>query len=92
MASLRETIQKLDAACRILAAADKSLHDRLEEALPEISSLKDRDFNPDFRKDFQQLSQTMGNYRAAIHRPDLEADIALAILELCIRVHKETQE
>jgi hypothetical protein len=92
MASLRETIKKFDAACRILASSDNSLHDRLDGALAEISSLNEKDFNPDFRKGFHKLYEEIRIYRDARYRPDMESDIALAILELCIRLHKETQE
>ena len=81
MASIKEILQKFDSACRILAGSDKSRRDRLEKALLEISSLQDRDFNPDYRKGFQKLSEKIRIYRDAGDRWDMESDLALAILE-----------
>ncbi len=92
MASLQETIRKFDLACRTLACTDESLHDRLEEAIFEISTLKDRDFNQDFRKGFVQVMEKIHFYRLSGDRSDLQSDTALSILKMCIRLHTETME
>jgi phosphate uptake regulator len=92
MASLRETIKMFDTACQILVSSDKSLQDRLDEALAEISSLDEKDFNRDFRKYYGHLSEEIQAYYDTGDRSDRQSDIALSILDLCIRLHRETQE
>jgi phosphate uptake regulator len=92
MASLRETIKMFDTACQILISSDKSLHDRLDEALAEISSLDENDFNRDFRRDFRQLTEEIRANSDTGDGSDRQSDIALSILDLCIRLHRETQE
>ena len=92
MASLKETIRKFDLACRTLACTDESLHDRLEEAIFEISTLKERDFNPDYRKGFIQVMDKIHFYRLSGERSDLQSETALSILKMCIRLHIETME
>jgi hypothetical protein len=92
MASLKEIIKRFDAASRTLACTDKSLHDRLDGAIIEISSLDERDFNPDIRKGFRQVIEKIHAYRNSGDRSDMQSDTALSILEMCIRLHRETME
>jgi hypothetical protein len=92
MASLKETIQKFDLACRTLACTDKPLHDRLEEAIIEISSLKEQDFNPDLRKYFYRVNFKIRAYRESGDCSDLQSDTAFSILDLCMRLHRDTME
>lgn len=92
MASLKETIRKFDLASRTLACTDESLHDRLEEAIFEISTLKERDFNPDLRKGFILVMDKIHLYRVSGDRSDLQSNTALSILEMCIRLHSQTME
>jgi hypothetical protein len=92
MASLKETINKFDSACRILACSDKTLHDRLDEAIKEVSSLEEKDFNPDLRKAFRQVIEEIHAYRDSGLRSDMQSATALIILEMCIRLHRETME
>jgi hypothetical protein len=92
MASLKQTIKGFDAASRILACSDKPLHDRLDDAITEIASFEERDFNPDFRKGFRRVTDKIHAYRLSGERPDLQPEAALSILEMCISLHINTME
>jgi len=92
MTSLKKTIQKFDGACRILACSNKSLHDRVEEAISVISSLDKKDFNPDLRKGFLQVLEKIGTYQVNQTSVDTQSATALSILEMCIKIHQETME
>jgi hypothetical protein len=92
MANLQETIKKFDSAVRILACTDKSLHDRLDEAIIEISALTEQDFNPDLRKEFYRATFKIRAYRDSGNCSDLQPDTALSILNMCLRLHRDTME
>jgi hypothetical protein len=70
---------------RLRTCIDKPLQDRLDAAIIEISSLKKRDFDPDFRKCFIQLINQIIAYRDSGNRFDLRSGTAPSILEICIR-------
>jgi hypothetical protein len=92
MASLYKTIERFDKACRILACSNKTLHDRVEEAISELSFLEEKDFNPDLRKGFRQVVDKISAYRANQASVDIQSATALSILEMCIKIHRETME
>jgi hypothetical protein len=92
MVSLKETIKRFDAACRILACTDQSLHDRLEGAILEISSLEEKDFNADIRDEYRRVIERIHDYQVGGYRSDLQWNTALSILEMCISLHRETME
>ena len=91
MAYLKEIIEKFDTASRILACSDKLLHDRLDEAIKELSSLDEKDFNPDLRKGFLQVIEKIRAYRDSGVPSNTQSAAALSILDMCIRLHVETQ-
>jgi hypothetical protein len=92
MVSLKETIKEFDAATCILACTDRPLQDRMYAAIIEISSLRERDFNPDFRKIFNQVINQIIAYRDSGNRSDLRSGTAPTILEMCIRLHSDSME
>ena len=92
MASLRETIKKFDSASRILASSNKLLKNRLNEAIMEVASLEEKDFNPDLRKTFQQVVENIRTYHEHVERSDTQSATALSILNMCIMLHRETWE
>jgi hypothetical protein len=92
MKSLRQTIRMFDEACRILACSDKSLHDRVNDAINELSSLDENDFNSDLRKGFRQVREKIIAFRANQSAVDIQSATAHSILEMCIKMHRETME
>jgi hypothetical protein len=89
MSSLSENIQLFDSAIRLLVGSDQSLHDRLNGAIMEI---KDSDVPPDIRKEHRQLIDKIKLYRDNGDSVELQSDLALSILHICIRLHRETME
>lgn len=80
---LGDAYEKLDAALHALACSDMSLHDRLDVAIVEVTSLKaERDFPPDLHREFHQLMDQIRTYRESGDGPDLQSDLASAILEI----------
>jgi hypothetical protein len=82
MMSSRTVYEKLDAAIRVLICNDISLHDRLDIAIAEVILLKEENLPPDFRKEFNQLIDTIHIYRDSENDSALQSNIALSIFEI----------
>jgi hypothetical protein len=65
-----------------LISSDSSLHDRLESALVELSSLKTGDFPPDLQKEFNHLVDLIHTYQDQYNPSDLQSQLALSIFGL----------
>ena len=92
MISLKETIRRFDNAVHILAGTDARLKERLEGAIGEISTLQEKDFNPDLRKTFRKVSERMHAYSLSRDIPERQAELADSIVEMCITLHRWTME
>jgi len=84
--SLRTTFKQLAAALHELVSQDAVLHDRLGTALEAIAKLQSRDFPPDLRGDYDRLESKSKFFRPWVHQPEIEAEIALGILDLGIKM------
>jgi hypothetical protein len=80
--SLKDGYEKLDFAICVLISSDSSLHDRLESALVEISTLKEGDYPPDLHKEYNLLVDKIHTYRDQYNPSDLQPQLALSIFGL----------
>lgn len=92
MTSLKDIITSFDTACELLVASDKSLQERLEEALKEISWLEEKDMNADLRKGFRSMQEKIHAYQKDYFRQEAQTEAAIAIFRTCVFIHIQTWE
>ncbi len=80
--SLRSAFRQLEAALRDLVGKDVLLKERLDAAIGQLDGLRGEDFPPDLRDEFNLLADMIRLYKAGKYLPEIEPEIAHAILQL----------
>ena len=80
--SLRETFKQLEDALHDLVSNDSLLKERLNIAILKVIELNSDDFPPELREEYDLLLDMIRLYQDGKYLPEIEPEIAQAILQL----------